>query len=182
MKSFKPLLTAILASSVLFATSNAMAAHHSDKSKVDSVKTHMTHKTSHKKADKDKLELKKTEHKKTHHKKAMEEEKTMAKTHEAKTQNLDAKKHESKAEKAEMKKHEEKATKQASQKIAKDVNINTATAAELQASLIGIGEKKAQAIVDYRKEHGKFTKAEQLMDVKGIGESIFAKNKSHIDL
>ncbi|WP_126600815.1 ComEA family DNA-binding protein [Actinobacillus delphinicola] len=60
--------------------------------------------------------------------------------------------------------------------------MNTASAAELQAALVGIGEKKAQAIVEYRKEHGKFTKAEQLMDVKGIGESIFAKNKSHIDL
>ncbi|WP_373840392.1 ComEA family DNA-binding protein, partial [Glaesserella sp.] len=34
------------------------------------------------------------------------------------------------------------------------VNINTATAAEIQDKLVGIGAKKAQAIVEYREKHG----------------------------
>lgn len=47
------------------------------------------------------------------------------------------------------------------------VDINTAPAAELQ-TLPGIGEKKAQAIVTYRAQHGPFLTVEQLDDVDGI--------------
>ena len=42
------------------------------------------------------------------------------------------------------------------------VNVNTATA---------IGPSLAQAIIDYRAEHGDFTAAEDLLNVKGIGEA-----------
>ena len=49
------------------------------------------------------------------------------------------------------------------------MNINTADAAEL-AQLPGIGEVLAQRIVDYRRVHGRFTAAEQLANVEGIGE------------
>lgn len=48
------------------------------------------------------------------------------------------------------------------------VNLNTATAAQLE-QLDGIGPKLAQAIVTYRRAHGRFTSAEQLLEVEGIG-------------
>ncbi len=52
----------------------------------------------------------------------------------------------------------------------KYININTATAQELEA-LPGIGPALSQAIVAYRDEHGAFTRAEDLLNVKGIGEA-----------
>ena len=49
------------------------------------------------------------------------------------------------------------------------VNINTATVEQLQ-TLPGIGPAMAKSIVDYRTKVGKFTKIEELINVKGIGE------------
>ena len=49
------------------------------------------------------------------------------------------------------------------------VNVNTATAAELE-SLPGIGEVTAQAIIDYRTENGPFASVDELLDVSGIGD------------
>lgn len=54
----------------------------------------------------------------------------------------------------------------------KKIDINTASAAELQ-KLPRIGEKVAQRIVDFRKQHGDFKKIEEIMKVKGIGERTF---------
>ena len=48
------------------------------------------------------------------------------------------------------------------------LNINTATVAELQL-LPGIGASKAQAIADYRDEHGPFERVDALEQVPGIG-------------
>ncbi|QLB13612.1 competence protein ComEA [Bisgaardia hudsonensis] len=62
------------------------------------------------------------------------------------------------------------------------VNINTATASEIQQALTGIGEKKAIAIVAYRQENGNFTDIEQLTEVKGIGKATLEKNKDRIIL
>ena len=66
--------------------------------------------------------------------------------------------------------------------LADVVNINKATAAALQENLRGIGEKKAQAIVAYRKEYGAFKTLDEIMEVKGIGKGIFKKIKSSIAL
>ena len=59
------------------------------------------------------------------------------------------------------------------------ININTASKEQLD-SLNGIGSTKAQAIIDYRNQNGKFSKIEDLLNVNGIGDSIFAKIKDYI--
>ncbi|MEZ8823324.1 ComEA family DNA-binding protein [Vibrio amylolyticus] len=60
------------------------------------------------------------------------------------------------------------------------VNINQATAEELAVLLTGVGLKKAQAIVDYREEFGQFKELDDLVKVKGIGNSILEKNRTRI--
>ncbi|MYM62884.1 helix-hairpin-helix domain-containing protein [Pseudomaricurvus sp. HS19] len=65
---------------------------------------------------------------------------------------------------------------------AAQININTASAEEIAAALNGIGLAKAQAIVAWRDQHGKFTDASQLTEIKGIGESTLAKNSALIVL
>lgn len=72
-------------------------------------------------------------------------------------------------------------TESLNQKILSLININTATFEEL-ISLPGIGEAKAQAIIDYRLENGYFTNLEQLKNVPGIGDSIYSKMLSLITL
>ena len=54
------------------------------------------------------------------------------------------------------------------------IDLNTASAADL-TRLPGIGEKRAQAIVDYRESSGPFQSVEELTEVKGIGEGILAQ-------
>lgn len=61
------------------------------------------------------------------------------------------------------------------------VSINHATLEEL-TSLSGIGNSKAQAIISYRTEKGGFQSIEEIMEVRGIGESLFAKIKEDITL
>lgn len=61
------------------------------------------------------------------------------------------------------------------------VNINTAGFAELD-SLPGIGEVKAQAILDYRQNNGLFTSLEDLMKVEGINQSLYDKLEGLITL
>ncbi|MFT3930824.1 MAG: helix-hairpin-helix domain-containing protein [Spongiibacteraceae bacterium] len=62
----------------------------------------------------------------------------------------------------------------------KAININTADATAIADGLVGVGKSKADAIVAYRKEHGPFKSAEQLADVKGIGEKLVLKNHDRI--
>jgi competence protein ComEA len=61
------------------------------------------------------------------------------------------------------------------------ININTADVKEL-SKLHGIGEKKAEAIIAWRKENGNFSTVDQLLEVKGIGEATLAKNRDNISI
>lgn len=60
------------------------------------------------------------------------------------------------------------------------VNINTADAATLARVLHNVGASKAEAIVEYRKEHGAFRSAEQLAQVRGIGLKTVERNAERI--
>ena len=60
------------------------------------------------------------------------------------------------------------------------VNVNTADAATLAKNINGVGAKKAQAIVTYRKANGPFRSIDDLLKVKGIGQKIIEKNKSDL--
>ena len=61
------------------------------------------------------------------------------------------------------------------------VNINSADASTL-AELKGIGDVKAQAIVDYRKKNGPFTNISDLQKVKGISAKTIEKNQQDLSL
>lgn len=61
----------------------------------------------------------------------------------------------------------------------KIININTANQSEL-TTLSGIGDAKAQAIIDYRNTNGYFKSIEDIKNVSGIGDVIFAKIKDYI--
>ena len=59
------------------------------------------------------------------------------------------------------------------------LNINLATVEEL-CKLNGIGEKRANDIIDYRETYGNFKKTEDIMKVKGIKQGVFSKIKDEI--
>jgi len=65
--------------------------------------------------------------------------------------------------------------------VAGTVNINTASATDLEG-LPGIGAKTAQRIVEYRQKNGPFKKVEELMNVRGVGEKNFLKLKNQISI
>lgn len=57
---------------------------------------------------------------------------------------------------------------------ARTINLNTATAAELE-TLPGIGPAMAARILEYREKNGPFQKIEELMNIQGIGERVFLR-------
>lgn len=65
--------------------------------------------------------------------------------------------------------------------ISGKVSLNTATLDELM-TLPGIGESKAQAIIEYREEVGAFQNIEELKEVSGIGDAIFDQIKENITI
>lgn len=61
------------------------------------------------------------------------------------------------------------------------VNINKAGLEELQ-TVRGIGPSLAERVIQYREEHGRFERPEDLVNVRGIGEAKFQKIKSQISI
>ncbi|MDT8408780.1 MAG: ComEA family DNA-binding protein [Wenzhouxiangellaceae bacterium] len=60
------------------------------------------------------------------------------------------------------------------------LDVNTATVEQLAEALNGVGESKAQAIVDYREANGPFTHIDELINVRGIGMATVDKNRDVI--
>ena len=59
------------------------------------------------------------------------------------------------------------------------VDLNSATAADLQ-DVTGIGPKKAEAIVEYRKKNGQFKSVDDLDKVPGFGKSTVDKVRNDL--
>lgn len=66
--------------------------------------------------------------------------------------------------------------------FAETININTADKESLMSAIKGVGEKRAEAIIAYREEHGSFKSLEELADVKGVGPSIVEANMENISV
>ena len=64
--------------------------------------------------------------------------------------------------------------------VAEPLDINSATAEQLDETLTGVGKVKAQAIVKDREKNGNFKSVDDLVRVKGIGSATIAKNRSKI--
>jgi competence protein ComEA len=62
------------------------------------------------------------------------------------------------------------------------VNINNADATTIAEVLDGVGMSRAQAIVEYRQQHGAFADAYDLANVKGIGDRTIEINEERIRL
>lgn len=63
--------------------------------------------------------------------------------------------------------------------VGEPVNINTADVPELMR-LQGVGRTVAERIVEYRKQHGPFKRAEELRRVQGIGKGLWERNRARI--
>ena len=68
-----------------------------------------------------------------------------------------------------------------SDKVSTLININTADLEQLN-KITGIGDIKAQSIIDYREANGGFKSLEELKNVDGIGDKTFEKIKDQITL
>jgi competence protein ComEA len=66
--------------------------------------------------------------------------------------------------------------------FAATVDINTADAATIAKEILGVGPKKAQAIVTYREQNGPFVTVDDLTKIKGISEKIVDSNRANITL
>jgi competence protein ComEA len=61
-----------------------------------------------------------------------------------------------------------------------EVDINSADAGTLSTAIVGIGEKKAASIVEYREANGPFASIDDLARVKGIGSATIDKNRHNL--
>ena len=60
------------------------------------------------------------------------------------------------------------------------VNVNTASAKVLADAIDGVGLKRAQAIVEYREQHGAFSSVDELAQVRGVSAGIVERNRERI--
>ncbi|MDQ2069188.1 helix-hairpin-helix domain-containing protein [Natronospira bacteriovora] len=60
------------------------------------------------------------------------------------------------------------------------ININEASAEEMAEALTGVGQARAEAIVEFREEHGRFMSADDLALVSGVGEVTVERNRERI--
>lgn len=65
--------------------------------------------------------------------------------------------------------------------IQQNVNLNKSTVDDL-VTLKGVGLKKAQAILAYRQEVGRFKSINELIKIKGIGEKVLKDNKARLTI
>lgn len=70
---------------------------------------------------------------------------------------------------------------QEEQEVNSKISLNEASIEELQ-TLPGIGESKAKDIIEYRETNGKFETIEDIQNVSGVGEKLFAKIKDYITI
>jgi competence protein ComEA len=61
------------------------------------------------------------------------------------------------------------------------VDLNTASIAQLN-EVSGIGNAKAQAIVEYRDKNGPFESVDDLRNVKGIGDKLLARLRPQLSV
>ena len=60
------------------------------------------------------------------------------------------------------------------------IDVNTASAEVLAEAIDGVGLKRAQAIVQYREQHGAFASVDELAEVRGISAGIVERNRDRI--
>ena len=60
------------------------------------------------------------------------------------------------------------------------VDVNTASVQVLAEAIHGVGLKRAQAIVQYREQHGAFSSVDQLAQVRGISVNIVERNRDRL--
>lgn len=62
------------------------------------------------------------------------------------------------------------------------VNINKADKFEMERDLIGVTRETAQAIVEYRQEHGPFKSLDGVLNVEGVGRDFLNINRDYLHL
>ena len=63
---------------------------------------------------------------------------------------------------------------------AEPLDLNNADAQTLAETLKGVGESKAQAIINYREQHGPFQSVDDLEKVSGIGPRLLEQNRNRV--
>ena len=66
--------------------------------------------------------------------------------------------------------------------LAEKLNINTADAATIAAEMKGVGQSRAEEIVRYREQVGKFKSIDELENVSGVGAKTVEKNRDNLSL